>query len=113
MAPRAPTPSSGKKTTGRRFATQDSALGGWGARPGADGFSPLKTTTHGDTRNVPVEVQELCYPLLPLCHEWRPDTAGAGEFRGGLGLRKVYRVLQDCNMNFAFERNKCPPWGLF
>ena len=102
-----------EKTTGRRFATQDSALGGWGARPGADGFSPLKTTTHGDTRNVPVEVQEIFYPVLPERYEFRPDTAGGGEFRGGLGLRLVYRVLQDCYMHFAFERVKCPPWGLF
>lgn len=99
--------------TGHRYSTLDTTLGGWGARPDGDGFSPMKTTTHGDTRNIPVEVEETFYPLHVESYEWRPDTGGAGEFRGGLGLRKVYRVLQDCQLVSAFERTKCPPWGLF
>jgi N-methylhydantoinase B len=99
--------------TGRRFSTLDTALGGWGARPDADGFSPLKTVTHGDTRNVPVEVEEAFYPLLVERFEWRPDSAGPGRFRGGLGLRKVYHLRQEAEMVVAFERSKLPPWGLF
>jgi len=99
--------------TGRRFSTLDTALGGWGARPDADGFSPLKTVTHGDTRNVPVEVEEAFYPLLVERFEWRPDSAGPGKFRGGLGLRKTYRLQQDVEMVVAFERSKLAPWGLF
>lgn len=99
--------------TGYRYSTLDTTLGGWGARPDGDGFSPLKTVTHGDTRNVPIEVEETFYPLHVELYEWRADTGGAGEFRGGLGLRKVYRVIQDCEFVSAFERTKCPPWGLF
>lgn len=99
--------------TGLRYSTLDTTLGGWGAQPDRDGFSPLKTTTHGDTRNIPIEVEETFYPLHVERYEWRPDSAGAGEFRGGLGLRKVYRILQDCSFVAAFERTKCPPWGLF
>jgi N-methylhydantoinase B len=99
--------------TGRRFSTLDTALGGWGARPDADGFSPLKTVTHGDTRNVPVEVEEAFYPVLVERFEWRPDSAGPGRFRGGLGVHKVYRMLQDAQLVAAFERSKFPPWGLF
>jgi N-methylhydantoinase B len=99
--------------TGQRFAAIDSSLGGWGAAPGADRMTPLKTTTHGDTRSVPIEVEETFYPLRVERYEWRPDSAGAGEFRGGLGLRKVYRVTQDCHLIASFDRSKCPPWGLF
>ena len=99
--------------TGVRYSTLDTTLGGWGARPDGDGFSPLKTVTHGDTRNIPVEVEETFYPLHVESYEWRPDSGGAGEFRGGLGLRKIYRVAQDCQLVSAFERTKCPPWGLF
>ena len=99
--------------TGIRYSTLDTTLGGWGAQPDRDGFSPLKTTTHGDTRNIPIEVEETFYPLQVERYEWRPDSGGAGEFRGGLGLRKVYRILQDCQLVTAFERTKCPPWGLF
>ena len=99
--------------TGVRYSMLDTTLGGWGAQPNRDGFSPLKTTTHGDTRNVPLEVEETFYPVRVESYEWRQDSAGAGEFRGGLGLRKTYRVLQDCSLVAAFERTKCPPWGLF
>ncbi len=99
--------------TGQRFSTMDTVLGGWGAQPAADGFSPLKTVTHGDTRNIPLEVEETFSPILIESYRWRPDSAGAGEWRGGLGLCKVYRVLHDCHANFGFERTKCPPWGLF
>jgi N-methylhydantoinase B len=91
----------------------DTTLGGWGAQPDRDGFSPLKTTTHGDTRNVPLEVEETFYPVRVERYEWRQDSGGAGEWRGGLGLLKTYRVLQDCSLVAAFERTKCPPWGLF
>ena len=100
-------------TTGRRYSMLDTTLGGWGAQPARDGFSPLKTTTHGDTRNVPIEVEETFYPVRVERYAWRTDSAGAGEYRGGLGLVKTYRVLQDCSLVAAFERTKCPPWGLF
>ncbi len=99
--------------TGKRFSTVDSVLGGWGAHPDADGFSPLKTVTHGDTRQVPTEVEETFYPLLVRRYEWVPDSAGPGKFRGGLGLRKVYTMPDGGNLTVAFERAKCPPWGLF
>ena len=99
--------------TGYRYSSLDTVLGGWGARPNADGFSPLKTVTHGDTRNVPIEVEETLFPILVERYEWRPDSAGPGTFRGGLGLSKVYRAMQDLNLICAFERTKCPPWGLF
>lgn len=99
--------------TGRRYSTVDSVLGGWGAQPNADGFSPLKTVTHGDTRQVPTEVEETFWPLLVKRYEWIPDSAGPGKFRGGLGLRKVYGIPQGTRLTVAFERAKCPPWGLF
>ena len=98
--------------TGYRYSSLDTVLGGWGARPGSDGFSPLKTVTHGDTRNVPIEVEETAYPVLVESYRWRPDSAGPGTFRGGLGLSKVYTALQDMSFICAFERTKCPPWGL-
>jgi len=99
--------------TGARFCTVDSVLGGWGAQPNGDGFSPLKTVTHGDTYQVPSEVEETFYPLLVKSYGWRTDSAGPGQFRGGLGLRKVYVVPVDARLTVAFERSKCPPWGLF
>jgi N-methylhydantoinase B len=104
---------SGRDENGRPYSTVDSVLGGWGAQPAADGFSPLKTVTHGDTRQVPTEVEETFWPLLVKRYEWIADTAGPGKFRGGLGLRKVYSIPHGAKLTVAFERAKCPPWGLF
>ncbi len=99
--------------TGERYSMLDTTLGGWGAQPDRDGFSPLKTTTHGDTRNIPIEVEETFFPIRVENWEWRADSGGAGRYRGGLGLKKTYRILEDCGLIAAFERTKCPPWGLF
>jgi len=99
--------------TGQRYSTVDSTLGGWGGQPDSDGFSPLKTVTHGDTRQVPVEVEETFWPLLVERYVWRPDSGGPGRFRGGLGLCKVYKFEHGTRATLAFERSKCPPWGLF
>lgn len=57
--------------------------GGTGARPGADGLSA--TAFPSGVRNVPVEVTEAISPLLVRRKEYRPDSGGPGERRGGLG----------------------------
>ena len=100
-------------TTGQRYSTVDSTLGGWGGQPDSDGFSPLKTVTHGDTRQVPVEVEETFWPVLVDRYVWRPDSGGPGKFKGGLGLCKAYTFEHGTRATLAFERSKCPPWGLF
>jgi len=101
------------RETGKPYRLGDIVLGGWGAQPDSDGFSPLKTVTHGDTRQIPLEIEENLYPVLIERHEFRPDSAGPGAFRGGLGLKKVYAIPEGGNLMVAFERSKCPPWGLF
>jgi N-methylhydantoinase B len=98
---------------GHRFSHLDTAHGGWGATQGRDGAGPFKTLAHGDTLDVPVEAQEALYPLLVDTYRLRPDSGGAGEFRGGLGIDKAYTVLAACTLTATFERSLCPPWGLF
>jgi N-methylhydantoinase B len=46
-------------------------------------------------------------------HSLRPDSGGAGRYRGGLGLALTYRCLQACKANINFERTTVPPWGLY
>ena len=69
--------------------------------------------THGDTRQVPSEVEETFWPLMIERYEWRTDSGGIGEYRGGLGLCKAYRMPVPGRLTVAFERSKCAPWGLF
>ncbi len=97
---------------GQFFSFFDTALGGWGGSMKGDGVGPYKSLIHGDTRDIPVETMEALYPLLVERYQWRSDSGGAGQHRGGLGIDKTIRVLADVNYNMSFERSKCPPWGL-
>jgi N-methylhydantoinase B len=100
------------RIAGRLFTHLDTAHGGWGGSQGRDGAGPYKTLAHGDTLDVPVEVQEALYDLQVDAFGFRTDSAGPGEYRGGLGLDKAYTVRQPVNLTLTFERNGCPPWGL-
>jgi N-methylhydantoinase B len=45
-------------------------------------------------------------------HALRPDSGGAGRYRGGLGVVLTYRCLVKCRANINLERLTDPPWGL-
>jgi N-methylhydantoinase B len=98
--------------TGAPFDCHDSGHGGWGACASHDGAGPFRTMAHGDTRIIPVELQESMYPYRIVEFGLREDSAGAGKFRGGLGFRKCYRILGPCNLQAMFDRVKWPPWGV-
>ena len=103
----------GKRTDdGTPFRCNDSGHGGWGACATHDGAGPFRTMAHGDTRLIPIELQESMYPYRIESFELRADSAGAGKFRGGLGFRKSYRILAPCELWIHFDRVGCPPWGV-
>ena len=99
--------------SGAPFDCHDSGHGGWGACATHDGAGPFRTMAHGDTRIIPVELQESMYPYRITEFALRQDSAGAGKFRGGLGFRKRYQILGPCRLQAMFDRVKCPPWGVF
>jgi N-methylhydantoinase B/oxoprolinase/acetone carboxylase alpha subunit len=70
----------------------DSGHGGWGACATHDGSGPYRTMAHGDTRIIPLELQESLMPFRIEQFSLREDSGGAGKFRGGMGFRKVYRL---------------------
>src|SRR5439155_12485774 len=102
----------GKRESGAPFDCHDSGHGGWGACATHDGAGPFRTMAHGDTRIIPVELQESLYPYRIEEFSLREDSAGAGKFRGGMGFRKRYRILSPCNLWVNFDRVECPPWGV-
>ena len=102
----------GKRANGAPFQCYDSGHGGWGACSTHDGAGPFRTMAHGDTRIIPVELQESMYPCRLEEFALREDSAGAGKFRGGLGFRKCYRILAPCGLSVNYERIACPPWGV-
>ena len=103
----------GKRTdNGAPFNCNDSGHGGWGACATHDGAGPFRTMAHGDTRIIPLELQEALYPYRILEFTLREDSGGAGKFRGGMGFRKRYLILEKCSLWVNFDRIECPPWGV-
>jgi N-methylhydantoinase B len=102
----------GQRGDGSFFGTHDSGHGGWGACATHDGGGPFRTMAHGDTRIIPLELQEATLPIRIEEFSLREDSAGAGTFRGGLGLRKIYRVLALLRVQTNLDRTKFPPWGV-
>lgn len=101
----------GKRPNGTLFNCNDSGHGGWGACATHDGSGPFRTMAHGDTRIIPIELQESLYPFRIEEFSLRANSAGAGKFRGGMGFRKRYRILGPCTLWANFDRVECPPWG--
>ena len=102
----------GKRPDGSFFGTHDSGHGGWGACATHDGAGPFRTMAHGDTRIIPLELQEATLPIRIEEFSLREDSAGAGTFRGGLGYRKIYRILEPCMVQTNLDRTKFPPRGV-
>jgi N-methylhydantoinase B len=78
---------------GRTVVLQDILGGGTGGRRGLDGMNAVDTYV-SNCGLLSAEVCETLYPWRIERTELIPDSAGPGRFRGGLGLRRVYRALE-------------------
>jgi N-methylhydantoinase A/oxoprolinase/acetone carboxylase beta subunit/N-methylhydantoinase B/oxoprolinase/acetone carboxylase alpha subunit len=98
--------------TGKPFVASELAAGGMGARPGKDGIDCIETDV-SNCMNIPVESVEMNFPLrIPRARLW-VDSGGAGKWRGGLGLEKVYEATTtDIVVSHRGERFTSAPWGL-
>jgi len=86
--------------------------GGWGAKSTEDGVSATVCINDGDTHNSPTEQLESKYPVLVERYALRPDSAGAGRQRGGLGAEMVVQALSPFTLTTRIDRMHCKPWGL-
>ncbi|MBO6540408.1 MAG: hydantoinase B/oxoprolinase family protein [Rhizobiaceae bacterium] len=86
--------------------------GGWGGRADGDGESALINLVNGGFRNIPAEVMETKFPIRLEEFSIRPDSGGPGRYRGGCGVVRRYKTLEDCYGALWFERSKTPAWGL-
>ena len=95
-----------------RFNAISFSTGGTGARPGLDGLSA--TAYPSGVRNVSLEILESSAPIRFLRKEYRPDSGGRGEQRGGLGQLIEVRHAQDdaaLVIAAAFDRVDHPAAG--
>ena len=86
--------------------------GGWGAKHDEDGMSATVCLNDGDTHNSPVEATEAKNPIVIEQRALRVDSAGAGKFRGGLGVTQELRMRRPATIHAHVERTICAPWGL-
>lgn len=98
--------------TGRFFVYPESLGGGFGARYNKDGLDGVHVHITNSS-NLPIECMESEYPIMVDRYEIRNDSGGAGKYRGGLGYRRDYRILQDTSFGSHGDRQKFPPWGLY
>ncbi len=64
--------------------------------------------------NYPVELAEAEYPIQVLSYALVPDSGGPGRHRGGLAIKKEFRVLMErAILTIRSDRRNHPPWGLF
>ncbi|HET8997432.1 MAG TPA: hydantoinase B/oxoprolinase family protein [Acetobacteraceae bacterium] len=98
--------------SGDRFVSYESLKGGFGARPVKDGINAVASTV-SNMSNTPIEILEMSFPLRVEEYALVPDSGGAGKYRGGLGVRRVWRVLErDAHASVCCERTVTPPFGL-
>ena len=103
---------SGQEENGRPFILVEPQAGGWGAGATKDGESGLVVVGDGETYIMPVEVCESRYPLLVEQFTFNLQPAGAGQYRGGFGLVRDYRILSEtAQLTTTFGRHRFPPWG--
>ncbi len=96
---------------GREFAIEPVHNGGTGARPYSDGLSA--TAYPSGVFGSQVEITESVAPVTIWRRELRPDSGGAGQYRGGLGQR--IEITSSINAPFvvflSVERLKFPALG--
>ncbi len=93
-----------------RFTYYETIGGGQGACPDADGPSGVHVAM-SNTLATPVEAVELSYPLRVERWELRSGSGGDGRHRGGDGIARELRVLEDCRMSLLTERRTHSPRG--
>lgn len=99
------------KRTGRLSIVWETIIGGVGARGDKDGLEAMASPWNGT--NMPVELQEFICPILVERVAFVPDSAGAGKFRGGSGLRKDIRMLGPGGaLTNLGDRHVYRPYGL-
>ena len=93
-----------------RFTYYETVGGGQGACPDVDGPSAVHVAM-SNTFATPAEAMELEYPLRVERWELRRGSGGAGSHRGGDGVMRELRVLEDCRLSVLAERRRNAPPG--
>jgi N-methylhydantoinase B len=102
----------GRQPDGSGWVTLLYEFGGIGARAGSDGPDANGAYFLGGRSVIPqIEPLETAYPLLIHSSKLRPDSGGAGAWRGGLGAEMDIELLADAVLTVRGDRMDLPPPG--
>ncbi len=103
----------GHRANGERWVMFSFFGGGLGGNPQSDGLNhannPISTATI-----PPAEIMEASYPVIFTQWALRPDSAGAGEHRGGFGAIYEVEILSSggADVSLLGERGRYAPFGV-
>ena len=97
---------------GQPFVYSELVVGTWGGRPVADGNDGLANPC-ASIANIPVELAESDWPIMIERYGLVPDSGGAGRYRGGLAIERVWRMLVPRSVvHVRSDRQIHRPYGL-
>jgi len=102
-----------EKTGTRSVMVIQSLVGGTGGRQGADGVDG-RDSGLANLYNTPLERSEADAHIVVEAYGLRPDSGGAGQWRGGTGLDMQVRILRPGTavLGRGLERFVFRPWGV-
>ena len=96
----------------RNWAFYETIGVGLGARKDVDGIDGIQSNMT-NTMNTPIEEIERSFPLLMKQYEFRPNSSGPGQHRGGSGIIRSYQALANhITVTVLADRGKNRPQGL-
>src|SRR5206468_1815497 len=94
--------------TNMQYEIMGSAYGGGMGHDGA-----TATATHlSNLHTTPIEILESEFPCRITRFDLVPNSGGAGEWRGGLAMRREYELLEDATVVRRFNKTRFPPKGV-
>ncbi len=97
--------------SGRFYVDYENFAGGTGARTARDGADCMQVHIT-NTSNLPIEAFEAEFPMTVERFELIADSGGAGRFRGGLGVRRDFRVDREARVALRSARQRFAAEGL-
>ncbi len=98
--------------SGIYFVDYETVAGGMGARAHRDGVDGVRVHASGSS-NLPSEALEHAYPFRVERYALWDESSGPGQYRGGAGVVRDYRVLaDDIVVSLSSERQQVAAKGM-
>lgn len=100
-----------KRDSAEAYSYVETYGGGQGAKFDSDGMDGVHSNMT-NTRNAPTEVLENTYPFEINRYGLVENSEGPGRFRGGMGITREIRLVNDASVGINTGRFRYKPWGV-